>query len=125
MLRQLVRAAVAVFVACVFVVGFSSRASAKVEYVKVCSLYGAGFFYVPGTDTCIKIGGYVRDDFAVQTGQGSVCDGKYFTYGQCGRESEGTRVQVCSLYGAGFYYIPGTDTCIKFGGWVRADDPRQ
>ena len=22
-----------------------------VEYVKVCSLYGAGFWYVPGTDT--------------------------------------------------------------------------
>ena len=31
-----------------------------VEYVKVCSLYGAGFYYIPGTDTCIKIGGYVR-----------------------------------------------------------------
>lgn len=27
------------------------------EYVKVCSLYGAGFWYIPGTDTCIKIGG--------------------------------------------------------------------
>src|ERR1700761_4330190 len=33
-----------------------------VEYVKVCSLYGAGFWYIPGTDTCIKIGGYVRID---------------------------------------------------------------
>ena len=31
-----------------------------VEYVRICSLYGAGFFYIPGTDTCIKIGGYVR-----------------------------------------------------------------
>jgi len=31
-----------------------------VEYVKVCSLYGAGFWYVPGTNTCIKIGSYVR-----------------------------------------------------------------
>jgi Porin subfamily len=31
-----------------------------VEYVKVCSLYGAGFWYVPGTDTCLKIGSYVR-----------------------------------------------------------------
>jgi len=31
-----------------------------VEYVKVCSLYGAGYYYIPGTDTCIKIGGYVR-----------------------------------------------------------------
>jgi Porin subfamily len=33
-----------------------------VEYVRVCSLYGAGFFYVPGTDTCIKLGGYLRVD---------------------------------------------------------------
>jgi hypothetical protein len=31
-----------------------------VEYVKVCSLYGAGFWYVPGTDTCIKIGAYTK-----------------------------------------------------------------
>src|SRR5258708_4852073 len=31
-----------------------------VEYVKVCSLYGAGFWYVPGTDTCIKIGSFVK-----------------------------------------------------------------
>ncbi|MGJ4928048.1 porin [Bradyrhizobium sp. HKCCYLS2038] len=34
-----------------------------VEYVKVCSLYGAGFYYIPGTDTCIKLGGYVRADY--------------------------------------------------------------
>jgi len=39
-----------------------------VEYVKVCSLYGAGFFYVPGTDTCLKIGAYIRSDH--QYGQG-------------------------------------------------------
>ena len=31
-----------------------------VEYVRICSLYGAGFYYIPGTDTCIKIGGYIR-----------------------------------------------------------------
>ena len=31
-----------------------------VEYVKICSLYGVGYYYIPGTDTCIKIGGYVR-----------------------------------------------------------------
>jgi hypothetical protein len=38
-----------------------------VEYVKICSLYGAGFFYIPGTDTCIKLGGYLR----VETGLGT------------------------------------------------------
>ena len=36
-----------------------------VEYVRICSLYGAGFFYIPGTDTCIKIGGYLRADTTV------------------------------------------------------------
>jgi len=30
------------------------------EYVKVCSLYGAGFYYIPGTDICMKVGGYIR-----------------------------------------------------------------
>src|SRR5262249_50852147 len=31
-----------------------------VEYVKVCSMYGAGYWYVPGTDTCLKIGAFTR-----------------------------------------------------------------
>ncbi|MBS0532434.1 MAG: porin [Proteobacteria bacterium] len=30
-------------------------------------------------------------------------------------------MKICSLYGAGFYYIPGTDTCIKIGGYMRAE----
>ena len=33
-----------------------------VEYVRICSLYGAGFYYMPGTDTCIKFGCYLRAD---------------------------------------------------------------
>src|ERR1700694_2980646 len=33
-----------------------------VEYVKICSEYGAGFWFIPGTDTCIKLGGYLRAD---------------------------------------------------------------
>src|SRR5213592_4815235 len=39
-----------------------------VEYVKVCSIYGAGFFYIPGTDTCIKIGGWVRAEVDFNAG---------------------------------------------------------
>jgi hypothetical protein len=31
-----------------------------VEYVRICDAFGTGFYYVPGTDTCIKIGGRVR-----------------------------------------------------------------
>jgi hypothetical protein len=33
-----------------------------IEFVKICNLYGDGFFYIPGTDTCLKIGGWVRFD---------------------------------------------------------------
>jgi hypothetical protein len=36
--------------------------------VKICSLYGAGFYYVPGTDTCLKIGGYLRADVTFNGG---------------------------------------------------------
>ncbi|CAN5471506.1 porin [soil metagenome] len=39
-----------------------------VQYVKVCSLYGAGFYYIPGTDTCIKLGGYVQLDASINAG---------------------------------------------------------
>jgi Porin subfamily len=39
--------------------------------VRICSLYGAGFFYIPGTDTCIKLGGYLRVD---TTFNGSIYD---------------------------------------------------
>jgi hypothetical protein len=34
-----------------------------VEYVKVCSEFGEGFFYIPGTDTCLKISGEVRANY--------------------------------------------------------------
>jgi len=37
--------------------------AAPVQYVKICTLYGDGFYYIPGTDTCIKFGGYVRADY--------------------------------------------------------------
>jgi hypothetical protein len=37
--------------------------AAPVQYVKICSLYGDGFYYIPGTDICLKIGGYVRGEY--------------------------------------------------------------
>ncbi len=39
-----------------------------VEYVRICSLYGAGFWYIPGTDTCIRISGYVRAEADINGG---------------------------------------------------------
>ncbi|MBV8850789.1 MAG: porin, partial [Methylobacteriaceae bacterium] len=34
-----------------------TRKAAPVNYVRICDAYGAGFFYIPGTDTCLKVGG--------------------------------------------------------------------
>jgi hypothetical protein len=31
-----------------------------VEYVRVCDAFGTGYFYIPGTETCLRISGYVR-----------------------------------------------------------------
>ena len=46
-----------------------------VQYVKICSLYGAGFYYIPGTDTCLKIGGYIRTQVEWNAGNGGVAVG--------------------------------------------------
>ena len=48
-----------------------------VEYVKVCSLYGAGFYDMPGTDMCIKIGGWVRTEFVYGQVNGSLTWGPF------------------------------------------------
>src|SRR5215218_7957910 len=52
-----------------------------VEYVKVCSLYGEGFFYVPGTDTCLKLGGYLRVQAEYNAGNGGIVVGSAQTGG--------------------------------------------
>src|SRR4051794_2592913 len=46
-----------------------SRKAAPVEYVRVCSAYGAGFFYIPGTETCLRVGGYVRAEYQYTPGK--------------------------------------------------------
>src|SRR5215213_7125942 len=37
--------------------------AAPVEYVRICTAYGAGFFFIPGTDTCLRVGGRARGEF--------------------------------------------------------------
>ena len=49
--------------------------AAPVQYVKICSLYGDGFYYIPGTDTCLKMGGYVRVQGEYNAGSGGVSIG--------------------------------------------------
>ncbi|MGV0875609.1 porin [Martelella sp. FLE1502] len=43
------------------------------NYVEICDAFGAGYFYIPGTDTCLDIGGYVRFQIDASRG-GNVAD---------------------------------------------------
>src|SRR4051794_15581325 len=59
-----------VFFGCAMAVGSGALAAdlpaksvAPVEYVRVCSTYGTGFFYVPGSDSCLRIAGRLRADY--------------------------------------------------------------
>ena len=36
-----------------------------VEYVRICDAFGTGFYYIPGTETCLKFGGRVRVESAL------------------------------------------------------------
>lgn len=40
-----------------------AKKSAPVEFVRVCSAYGNGFFYIPGTETCLRVSGRVRAEY--------------------------------------------------------------
>lgn len=64
-----VRVAVAVAIsATVLAVAGSATAGEAVEYVRICDLYGAGFFYAPGTETCVNS---VTNDARQQTEGGT------------------------------------------------------
>ena len=54
------------------------------EYVRVCDAFGTGYFYIPGTETCLKIGGYVRFQVNFDTSDGAFGDENWnaFTRGR-------------------------------------------
>jgi hypothetical protein len=60
--RLVVGLAVGLFAVCEAQAADIPVKTATVEHVKICSVYGAGFYYIPGTDTCLKLGGYTRID---------------------------------------------------------------
>jgi hypothetical protein len=64
-----------------------AQPQAPANYVKVCDAYGAGFFYIPGTDSCLRVGGMIRQDFA------------YVPKGDTYKVTSGAR--AISTYGAG------------------------
>src|SRR5262245_33627621 len=42
-----------------------------VEYVKICSLYGDGFYYVPGTEICVRFAGNAQYDVSWESASGA------------------------------------------------------
>ncbi len=68
MVKSLLLGSAAGFVAVVGAQAADMPVKAKpVAYVKICTLYGEGFYYIPGTDTCIRVGGYIRTDYGWNT----------------------------------------------------------
>ncbi|MBR0967347.1 porin [Tardiphaga sp. 538_B7_N1_4] len=60
-----------------------------VQYVKICSVYGAGFYYIPGTDTCIKLGSYTQIDVNLNGGNyGKPAWDQQFNLGTHSRDAE-------------------------------------
>ncbi len=56
-------AAVIVAVAGAQAADLPSKKAAPATYVKICYASGAGFYTIPGTDTCVKLGGYFRGEY--------------------------------------------------------------
>jgi len=46
-----------------------SKKAAPATYVKICDAYGAGFFFIPGGETCVRVGGYVRAEYQYTPGK--------------------------------------------------------
>ncbi|UHS60831.1 porin [Agrobacterium vaccinii] len=52
------------------------------EYVRVCDAFGTGFFYIPGTETCLKFSGYVRFQTDISRDRSGTSDWDSFTRAQ-------------------------------------------
>jgi hypothetical protein len=78
--------------------------AAPVDYVRVCDAFGVGYWYIPGTDTCLKIGGYVQFDIRFRNG-GWYEDTSYVIPGELEWEYD-TDGFVTSIY-------YGTDTFVS------------
>lgn len=45
--------------------GDEGPAPDPMENVRICDVYGSGYFYIPGTETCMRIGGYIHYDIGL------------------------------------------------------------
>jgi len=74
-----------------FAADLPAKKAAPAAAAAGCPAFGAGYFAIPGGETCIKIGGYVRSD------------NRYITYG-------GSTRPASAAYQLGYKFILGVDT---------------
>ncbi|MCV0396286.1 MAG: porin [Rhizobiaceae bacterium] len=65
-----------------------------VEYVRVCDAYGSGFFYIPGTETCLRISGYVRYQIGATNDDGLAAGDTPNYYGYANGWNKTTRARI-------------------------------
>ena len=78
MVKSLLLGTAAGFVAVAGAQAADMPVKAAVQYVKICNLYGDGFYYIPGTNICLKLGGYVRAQFYGYYGGSSATNTPFF-----------------------------------------------
>jgi len=91
------------------------------EYVKVCDAYGAGYFYIPGTETCLKIGGRVRfdvqaaDAYHYNSAKGWRTKSRAEIYANTASDTEygALKTQITTRYDFDGTYNDGTHTTTK------------
>src|SRR3954451_21743217 len=80
MVKSLLLGTAAGFVAVAGAQAADMPVKAAVQYVKICNLYGDGFYYLPGTNICVKIGGYARAETTYSTnGLAGITNGPFAT----------------------------------------------
>src|SRR5208337_5460566 len=74
---------------------------APIEYVRICDAYGAGFFFIPGTDTCLRVGGLVLGEERGFDPQYSISGTSFY-----GNGSAPTHSGLTPAIPSGLGYIP-------------------
>jgi len=106
-----------------------SRKAEPVSYVKICDAYGQGFFVIPGTNTCVKIGAQAQILYyaipaqttldLAQSGKGGLSGASVNGAGLSGTKG----IDYGTVNGGGIYQTAGTQdvTGTQVDVRVRAD----
>jgi hypothetical protein len=109
MVKSLLLGTAAGFVAVAGAQAADMPVKAAVQYVKICNLYGDGFYYLPGTGICVKVGGYVRMETAYNSQAGQTNWGPF----------------TGSLNGAANTLVDGNDWFIRARAYISMDTREQ